>query len=156
MGLIRTGVLFEIVGTKYSNNGRSCRHHRACGALLYEDALVSIRKVEVEISKIPEPALAVYLVVDGRDTCRVGFLKKNLVKHSNLYVGKLAQVNEIYSDESASSIKKKINHQNGGCARAELLEWVDENDDSDKIDENEDNDKKDNGDEPAKKRKRDE
>ena len=104
MGLIRTGVLFEIVGTKYSNNGLSCCHHCACGALLYEDALVSIRKVEVEISKIPEPALAVYLVVDGRDTCRVGFLKKNLVKHSNLYVGKLARVNEIYSDESASSI----------------------------------------------------
>ena len=69
MGLIRTGVLFEIVGTKYSNNGRSCRHHRACGALLYEDALVSIRKVEVKISKIPKPALAVYLVVNGPDTC---------------------------------------------------------------------------------------
>ena len=77
-------------------------------------------------------------------------LEKNLVKHSNLYVGKLARVNEIYSDESASSIKK-INHQNGGCARAELLEWVD----SDEIDKDEDNDQEDNGNAPAKKRKRD-
>ena len=69
MGLIWTGVLFEIVGTKYLNNGCACPHHCTCGALLYEDVLVSIWKVEVEISKIPEAVLAVYLVVDGRDTC---------------------------------------------------------------------------------------
>ena len=82
MALRSTGIWFEIVGMKYSNNGRSCSEHRACGALLYVDAVVSIREVEVQISKVPEPALAAHLVVDRGDTCGVEFLKKNLVKHA--------------------------------------------------------------------------
>ena len=146
MALRSTGICFEIVGTKYSNNGRSCSDHRACGALLHVDAVVSIRDVQIQISDVPELALAAHLVVDGQDTCRVGFLKKNLVKHAFLYSGKLARINVIYCDNSASS-KKKINHKNGGCARAELLEWVD----WDEVD----NDKNDNDDDdnvPGKKR----
>ena len=81
MALWSTGIWFEIVGTKYSNNVHLCSEHRACGALLYVDAVVSIREVEVQILKVPELALAAHLVVNGRDTCRVGFLKKNIVKH---------------------------------------------------------------------------
>ena len=108
MALQSTGICFEIVGTKYSNNGRSCSEHRACGALLHVDAVVSIHEVKVHISKVSKPALAAHLVVDGGDTCRVGFLKKNLVKHAFLYSGKLARVTEIYSDDNANSVKKKL------------------------------------------------
>ena len=97
MALRSTGICFEIVGTKYSNNGRSCSEHRACGALLHVDAVVSIRDVQIQISDVPELALAAHLVVDGQDTCRVGFLKKNLVKHAFLYSGKLARITEIYT-----------------------------------------------------------
>ena len=139
MALRSTGICFEIVGTKYSNNGRSCSDHRACGALLHVDAVVSIRDVQIQISDVPELALAAHLVVDGQDTCRVGFLKKNLVKHAFLYSGKLARITEIYSEDDANSVKKKIYHKNGGCARAELLEWVD-------LGELHDNDNKDNDD----------
>ena len=108
MALRSTGICFEIVGTKYSNNGRSCSEHRACGALLHVDAVVSIRDVQIQISDVPELALAAHLVVDGQDTCRVGFLKKNLVKHAFLYSGKLARITEIYSEDDANSVKKKF------------------------------------------------
>ena len=110
--------------------------------LLYVDVVVSIREVEVHISKVHEPALVAHLVVDGRDTCRVGFLKKKIVKHALLYAGKLAHITQIYIDDDESSVKK--NHRNGGCARAELLEWVDldelDNDNNDDDDDDYDDD----------------
>ena len=39
-----------------------------------------------------EAALAVYWVTDAMDRCWVGFLPRHILKHSNKYVGKAAQI----------------------------------------------------------------
>ena len=55
-----------------------------------------------------EGAIAVYHVTDGVEGCRVGFLKRHLVKHGKLYDGVLVQVTEVYSKESESATKRKM------------------------------------------------
>ena len=130
-----TGRFFEVVGISCSGNGRSCKDHRICGELLYDGALVSIRSVSVRICNTTEEALAVHLFEEGRETCRVGFLKNFLVKHKKFYDGKLARIVEIFDpDESTSSTKRKMSLKNVGCARAEIVERMkrdDEEDDDD-------------------------
>ena len=80
----------------------------------------------------PENALAVHMCEDGSDTCRVGFLKKFLLRHSNFYDGKLARIVEIYDTDTkdSSSQKRKMSYRNLGCARAEIMEWKNDNDDA--------------------------
>ena len=133
MVLEGTGRFFDVVGIACSGNGRSCKDHTVCGVLLYEGCIVSIRKVEVTIfGKRPEDALAVHLCEDAVDTCRVGFLKKYLLRHSKFYDGKLARIVEIYDTDKTdtSSQKKKFSYRNVGCARAEIMKWTNDNDES--------------------------
>ena len=42
------------------------------------------------------PALSVYMIEDGIESCRVGFLKKPLVRKRAAYDGKLLQVVRLY------------------------------------------------------------
>jgi hypothetical protein len=58
-------------------------------------------------------------VSDGIDRCRIGFLKRHLLKHWKRYDGVLAQVIEVYSKESDSPAnRKKISHKKGCCVAA--------------------------------------
>jgi hypothetical protein len=48
---------------------------------LREDVVVRLRKVQVIVDGKEESAVAVFVVSDGIDRCRVGFLPRHLLKH---------------------------------------------------------------------------
>jgi len=117
------GITIKIVGTTASDRGRSCKEHDVCGAVLDFDTVVRIRKVQVLIDEKEETALACYWVSEGIDRCRVGFLKRHLLKHWKRYDGKLAQVIELFKD-SESPTKKRENHRNHGVVEAVVIDSV--------------------------------
>jgi hypothetical protein len=67
-------------------------------------------------------AISVVIVSDGVDSCRVGFLRRHLLKYKDEYDGRLAQITEIFSDKSTSPSDRAKHHRNMGCARAVLIE----------------------------------
>ena len=82
-----------IVGIKAINRVRSCEEHACCGSSLELDSVVRfIREQIVTDAGQEEAALAVYWVTDAVDWCRVVFLPRHLLKHSNKYDGKAAQI----------------------------------------------------------------
>ena len=123
-----SGVTVDIVGINASDHGRSCEHHDVCGSLLADDVVVRIRAVQlarVVDEANPEPettALAVYHVTGGVDACRVGFLRRHLLKYKDEYDGRLAQVFDVFSDKSESPSDRAKHHRNHGCCRAALIE----------------------------------
>ena len=116
-----TGITVEIVGIESSTQGRGCDEHVCCGSLLAEDTVVRFRQVQVIVKGKEESAIAAYLVSDGIDQCRVGFLPRHLVKHSNFYDGALAQIVEVYSEASASPSARRKFHHNKGCCVAAII-----------------------------------
>jgi len=122
-----SGVTVDIVGINASDNGRSCEHHECCGSLVVPDMVVRFKCVQMEKTNDPEgateaTALAVVRVTGGIDTCRVGFLRRHLLKYKDEYDGRLAQVTDVFSDESESPSDRQKHHRNRGCARAVLIE----------------------------------
>lgn len=116
------GVHIDIVGLKQYNNGRSCNIHGVCGSIAKKDMVVRIQKVQV-LNKDGdmEDALAVHAVNHGRDGCRIGFLPRYCVKYWTKYHGAVAQITEIYSDQSFDSTKRRKHHQNCGCCDAIII-----------------------------------
>ena len=93
-----------------------------CGSLIEEDTVLRIRKVQiVNVFGKEETALAVYHVSDGIDQCHVGFLQCHFVLHALTFDGPLAQVTEVYSITSDSTIKRKKCRHNTGCCLASLI-----------------------------------
>lgn len=123
-----SGVTVDIVGLEASNNGRSCENHDVCGSLVVPDVVVRIREVQLALE--PDEAnpdketnaLAVYHVTGGIDGCRVGFLRRHLLKYADEYDGRLAQVIEVFNDSSESPTDRAKYHRNKGCCRAVLIE----------------------------------
>jgi hypothetical protein len=68
-----------------------------------------------------ESAIAAYLVSDGIDQCRVGFLPRHFVPHSRSFDGVLAQVTEVYTVTSDSAIKRRKCLHNMGCCLATII-----------------------------------
>ena len=116
-----TGITVEIVGTEANTQGRSCEEHDICGSALAEDTVVRFRKVQIVVNGKEESAIAAYHVSDGIDRCRVGFLKRNFLKHWKQYDGVLAQVIEVYSNESESPTNRRKFHHNKGCCVAAII-----------------------------------
>jgi hypothetical protein len=121
-----SGVTIEIVGTEASSNGRSCKAHEVCGRSdLFDDVVVRLRKVQIlNEQQIEETAIAAYLVSDGIDQCRVGFLQRHLLKYVCQYDGVLAQVTEVYCADSESPTKRKKYHHNRGCCLAAIISSI--------------------------------
>ena len=120
-----SGVTVDIVGIKASDKGRKCKKHEACGSLLAPDVVVRISAVQLEkIGQDPpeETALAVFHVTGGIDGCRVGFLRRHLIKYKDKYDGRLAQVIDVFSEKSESPSDREKHHRNMGCCRATLIE----------------------------------
>ena len=101
--------------------GRSCNKHNICGSVLAEDVVVRFRKIQVIADGKEESAIAAFLVSDGIDRCRVGFLQRHLVKHSKQYDGVLAQITEVYSPDSATPTRRRKFHHNKGCCIAAII-----------------------------------
>jgi hypothetical protein len=67
-------------------------------------------------------AIAAYLVSDGIDQCRIGFLQRHFVPHARSFDGVLARVTEVYSSiNSEIPIKRKKCRHNMGCCLAALI-----------------------------------
>ena len=86
-----SGVLVEIVGIAASNEGRNCEDHKCCGSLLETDVVVRFRTTQVVVNGKEEQAIAAYHVTGGIDRCRVGFLRKNLLRFKDQYDGGLGE-----------------------------------------------------------------
>ena len=139
------GITVEIVGLEQTNNGRSCEQHSACGFSLEEDDVIRLRKVQVlDEHGYEESAIAAFRVSDGIDSCRVGFLPRNHVKHWKIYEGVLCQVLEIYSETSESASCRREYYQNHGYCKAALISIESSCDSSDNTTPKVDNKKKSN------------
>ena len=120
-----TGVCVDVVGILASDRGRSCEEHECCGKAVVEiDTVLRIRSIQIEVDGQEETALACYWVTDGIDRCRVGFLRRFALKHMKQYDGKLAQVVEVFGDNSESPSDKAKHHRNVGCCRAAIIDSV--------------------------------
>ena len=122
-----SGITIDIVGLEASNHGRSCENHKVCGIVVVPDVVVRIREVQLERTNDPTgavetDALAVYHVSGGVDCCRVGFLRRHLLRYKEEYDGVLAQVVDVFSDKSESPTDRAKYRRNRGCARAVLIE----------------------------------
>ena len=94
-----TGVVVEIVGLERGDRGRSCEEHDVCGSVVEEDTLLRLRKEQIMVDGVEETAISCYWVMDGIDRCRVGFLKRHMVKHARRFDGALVQVTRVLSDD---------------------------------------------------------
>lgn len=84
--------------------------------------VIRLRVQQVMVDDKEETAIAVYRVSGGIDTCKVGFTRRHLLKHKDEYDARLAQIIQIFSDESESPTDRAKYHRNKGCARAVLIE----------------------------------
>ena len=115
------GCMIEIFGIESPTNGCSCEEHVICGSVLQDDVVVRLRKVQLVIEEKEETAIVAFWVSDGVDRCRVGYLPKFHVKHWKLLEGALAQIIEVYHEDSDSPTKRQKCHRNSGCAVAALI-----------------------------------
>ncbi len=115
------GIVVEIVGTGAGDRGRTCEEHPVnYGVMLQEDVVVRLRKVQVVIDGREEMAIAAVWLTDGIDRCRVGFLKRHMVRHAVRYNGALAQVTRVLSG-SCDSAEHCMDHHNRGCCLATII-----------------------------------
>ena len=120
-----TGIVVDIIGTEETSQGRTCDDGKtACGSLLVTDSLVQFHQVQVLVHDVEETALAVYLISEGSDRYRVGFLRRFLVKHKKKYDGRLARITDILGSELESLSDRHKYHHNKGCCHAVLLKTV--------------------------------
>ena len=115
------GDTVEIVGVNSPTNGQSCEEHRICGEVVIEDAVLCLRKVQVQINQQEQSATAAFWVSDGIDRCCIGYPPKAYVKNWKQYDGALVQVIEVYSAESDSRTKCQKFHRNHGLAVAVVI-----------------------------------
>ena len=115
------GQTVEILGIISPRNGRSCKEHPICGRVLQEDSVVRFRKVQVLIDGKEESAIAAFWVSDAVDRCRVGYLPKYHVTHWKSLEGALAQITEIYTEDSESPTKRQKHYRNSGYTIGALI-----------------------------------
>ena len=116
-----SGVTVKIVGTNLASQGRQCKEHNICGSIVAEDIVICLRRVQVIVNGKEESAIGAFHVSDGIDRCRIGFLQRHLVKHWEMYEGVLAQVIDIYSEDSESATSQRKYYRNKGCCVAAII-----------------------------------
>jgi hypothetical protein len=122
------GIIVEIVGTEASDRGRTCKEHTVnCGEVLEEDVVVRLRKVQVVVDG-KETAITAIWVTDGINRCRVGFLKRHMVRHAVHFDRALAQVTRVFSSDpgSCDSAEHWMSHHNRGCCLATIISYLPE------------------------------
>ena len=100
-----SGVVVDVVGIHASDHGRSCEEHTCCGSAIADvDIVVRFRTIQIkrEGSDDDEPAIGVFHVTDGVNGCMIGFLRRHLLKYRDEYDGRIAQITEVFNDNSES------------------------------------------------------
>ena len=125
-----SGVVVEIVGIEMGDCGRSCEEHPVCGVVVEEDTLLRLRKVQILVDGEEETAIACYWVTDRIDRCRVGFLKRHMVRHVSRFDGALVQVMRVYSKDAhcSDTAERRTKYANHGCALGAVVSRLDEED----------------------------
>ena len=125
-----TGVVVEIVGIDRGDRGRSCEEHDVCGSVVEEDTLLRLRKEQIMVDGVEETAITCYWVTDGIDRCRVGFLKRHMIKHAGRFDGALVQVTRVLSDDPCicDTEEREKKYGNHGCALTAVVSCLSEED----------------------------
>ena len=123
--IMRNNVIsdLEIVGLSSSTSGRSCILHEMCGETLNEGDVCRLILITVVINQREEEAIKVVKVVDGTDTCTIGFVSRSFTAMERVYshAGRLVEINEIYKN-LGNEYKQQLAARNKGMASASLLD----------------------------------
>jgi hypothetical protein len=112
------GLLVDVVGTMANNRGCTCPRHSCCGMQVSEKSQVAfVREQLVFRDSREEDVIAVYLVLHGVMTCKVGFLPAHLNQRAHDYDGLVARVVAVYTDRCTNVVKR----QNIGATRGAAL-----------------------------------
>jgi hypothetical protein len=116
------GTLVDVVGTTANNRGRSCPRHSCCGSQVVERSMVVFRHEQlVFCDQREEDVIAVYLILHGVMTCKVGFLPAHLNHRARDYDGLVARVISVYSDRCTNLVKRQKFRRNHGCCAAKIV-----------------------------------
>jgi hypothetical protein len=119
--MVRDG---EIVGVLKGTNGRSCTAHLVCGEHLRAGDLICFRSVVVDVDGSTEDAIAAVRILDGTQTCIVGFLPRSIVKRrGGEFPTKYAQIIELYAESDNPVLRRKSN-MNFGIASFRMLDDI--------------------------------
>jgi hypothetical protein len=116
---------YEIVGLHSNTNGRMCTSHQCCGDHLRLNDLVRVKKCVLTVAGRVEEAGKVVRIIDGCESCTVGFIPKVLLhgEHLDNILNKYGQVTEMY-DNSENSFKRRKSHLAKGMALCSMLNDV--------------------------------
>jgi hypothetical protein len=94
--MVRDG---KIVGILNGTNGCSCTAHLVCGEHLWAGDLICFWSVVVDVDRCTEGAIAAVCVLDGTETCIVGFLPCSIVNRRGAdFPTKYAQIIELNAE----------------------------------------------------------
>ena len=113
----------EIVGLLSPTNGRSCSVHACCGEHVAVGDVLRLVRTIVTIGDKSEIAVKCVKVVNGVDSCTVGFIPRveaSLPKIST-HINKFVMVKELYHN-AKSNYKRRKSNMNRGVAAAVLLD----------------------------------
>jgi len=116
----------EVVGTGESQRGCSCSEHNVCGtALVRVGSYVCFGKERFAwCDGKEENVVEVFHVEEGRKTCEIGYLAKNLAFRADRYDGLCARITEVYSGDRTiyeNAAKRLKFHRNIGCCVAVII-----------------------------------
>jgi hypothetical protein len=114
-------MLITVVGLEKRTNGRNCDHHDVCGSVLTVGSIVRFQKTRVTIRRRTEDALAVILVNDGIESCRIGFLQRAEASHFDNLDQRSGVIKSILSDSEDKEVRT-LSYSLGGAAECELIE----------------------------------
>ena len=97
------GSCIDVVGLKAGESGRSCERHLICGVKVVEGSVLRTRVLELATGL----AIAIFIIEDGIESCRVGYLKKRHVKDRDQLNGRLIQVTKLYFDSENSHDRRR-------------------------------------------------
>jgi len=123
----RIGIKLDVVGLDATNNGRSCRNHECCGQVVRSGDIIVFRGCEVIVNNIKERGIAAHLMKDGYQSCRVGFLKRHMIRKEGQLEGVRARVVQVLSPDAKKTTNKsdraKYHHNKGACVVECTSEW---------------------------------
>jgi hypothetical protein len=96
-----------------------CRHLCGCFSVFFVSCASPLEFFSYNSEE--QSAIAVYLVSDAIDRCRVGFLPRHLLKHWKRYDRVLAQITDVHSKDSASPTNRREFYHKKGCCVAAII-----------------------------------
>jgi hypothetical protein len=117
---------FEIVGLFEDSNGRSCERHRVCGDTVRVGDVLRMKKTIVEYNGKVSEAIKFVSIVNGCESCTVGFLSKYLVARATAEGCQdcFVKVIRLYAT-SENRIECRKSHNNRGMALCALIPHID-------------------------------